>query len=308
MTGLPRGSEGVGMTSSSTTQGVSVESLSAARDLATRVRNRKAQVRRSMLVRTTQFDGVTALQVLLRGREDRAVGRGGDVRLKLLLSLLWVAGNPPYDVSYPARAWATLLDLRDPDKAGARRVSQAFQWLEAWLFVTVENQAGRPLRVTLLREDGSGSAYVPPGAVNNRLTQALQTASDPDQDALRARREEERYLQLPATLWTQGWIQTLSSAGLSMLLVLLSESLGGAQKELWLTPDLAARRYGLSPATRSTGLRELVNLRVARVKRRTVSRDVFDYRRMRNVYRLDMDALADRPSLAATKKVDPFEL
>jgi hypothetical protein len=245
--------------------------------------------------------------LLLRGREDRTVGRGGDLRLKLLLSLLWVAGAEPYDVSYPARAWATLLDLREPEKAGARRVSQTLQWLDDHRFVRLEQLTGRPPRVTLLRETGFGEPYLPPGVVNNRLTQQLQSATGLEEKALREQREGERYLQLQPTLWTQGWIQTLSGPGLSMLLVLLAEASGSTDRDLWLTPDLARRRYGLSPATRSSGLRELYDLKAVTMKRRTISRDVFDYRRMRNVYRINSTVLTDQPTRALTHPTDPFE-
>ncbi|NEK96610.1 hypothetical protein GCU67_20925 [Modestobacter muralis] len=285
---------------------VSVESLSAAASLATRVKDRSAQVRRTLLVRADDSRS-TGLLLLLRGREDRAVGRGGDLRLKLLLSLLWVAGAPPYDVSYPARAWATLLDLREPERAGARRVSQALQWLDERRFIELEQQIGRPPRVTLLRETGFGEPYEPPGAINNRLTQRLQGTTGVQRAALQEQREGERYLQLPPTMWTQGWIQTLSAPGLAMLLVLLAESVGNPDREVWLTPDLAQRRYGLSAATRSAGLRELVDFRAAKVKRRSVSRDVFDYRRVRNVYRLDPAALAAPPQRSNEVPFDPFE-
>jgi hypothetical protein len=142
--------------------------------------------------------------------------------------------------------------------------------------------------------------------VNNRLTQSLQGASGGEERRLRELREAERYLQLPATLWTQGWIQTLSGPGVAMLLVLLAESIGTTDRELWLTPDLAQRRYGLSAATRSAGLRELTDLKAVRRKRRTVSRDVFDYRRMRNVYRIDWTALADQPINASSRPLDPL--
>jgi hypothetical protein len=287
---------------------VSAESLSAAKSLATRARNRSAQVRRSFLTREDDTQ-VTPLSLVLRGREDRSVGRGGEVRLKLLLSTLWVAGGAPYDVSYPARAWATLLDLRDPEGAGARRISQALQWLDERNFVDLEARVGRPPRVTLLRETGTGEPYEPPGIINNRLTQQLKNASGGrEEERLRALRDSERYIQLAPSLWTAGWVQTLSAPGLSMLLVLMSESAGQSDRKLWLTPDIAQRRYGLSAATRSAGLRELVALRAVRVKRQTISRDVFDYRRMRNVYKIDSGVLADEPTRAPDRKLDPLDL
>ncbi len=86
-----------------------------------------------------------------------------------------------------------------------------------------------------------------------------------------------------------------------MLLLVMAELGGNAapDKEMWLSPDLAVRRYGLSDATRSNGLRELTALRALRMQRRSVNRDVFDYQRMRNVYSLNNDVLLKPPAAAA---------
>src|SRR5690349_10721147 len=45
-------------------------------------------------------------------------GRGGQVRLKLYLSLLWVCAKAPYEAIRPARAWAALLGLEDIEGRG----------------------------------------------------------------------------------------------------------------------------------------------------------------------------------------------
>jgi hypothetical protein len=57
-------------------------------------------------------------------------GLGSEVRLKLLLSMLWMAGGPLHDTTYPARTWATLRDLPRPESNDARRVTTAIAWLE----------------------------------------------------------------------------------------------------------------------------------------------------------------------------------
>jgi hypothetical protein len=51
----------------------------------------------------------------------------------------------------PARAWAETLDLDDPAGLGARRVSDALQWLARSQFVRLESRRGSPPAVTLLR-------------------------------------------------------------------------------------------------------------------------------------------------------------
>src|SRR4051812_19975859 len=78
----------------------SVDALTAAEFLNTRVKGRKAQVRRRMIERLDNNPEPPPLARLLRG------GRGGAVRTKLLLSILWVAAGEGHDVRFPARAFA----------------------------------------------------------------------------------------------------------------------------------------------------------------------------------------------------------
>src|SRR5688500_8111034 len=90
---------------------------------AQRARHRELQLRRSFVARREGKVGPPPLALLMRG------GRGGEVRLKLLLSLLWVGAKPPHDVTFPSRAWAHLIGLADPDTNGARRIREAIDWL-----------------------------------------------------------------------------------------------------------------------------------------------------------------------------------
>src|SRR5437764_9984107 len=80
----------------------------------------------------------TPLARMLRG------GRGGEVRLKLYLSITLVATHPPYDIKrpIPARAWAEMLALPDFEQLGARRVSDALTWLSAQRFIKLRRHAG----------------------------------------------------------------------------------------------------------------------------------------------------------------------
>lgn len=254
----------------------SPDALAAARSLSHRSRDRTAQLRRGFVERQ-DTSGPTPLAQMLRG------GRGGQVRLKTYMSMLWLAAAPPHDVAYPARAWATLLDLPDPSGKGARRVNDAISWLEANHFVTVAAQAGLPNRVTLLNELGTGKRYRVPGEVFNKArTKGADLAS----------LTGDRYLQIPPAFWTSGWMAALSGAATAMFLVLLAERVGrNDDQELWFSPDVANLRYSLSHDTRSAGLQELRRAGLVTVKRRPVASDVFDVQRFRNVYLLHMDGL-----------------
>ncbi|WP_134738562.1 hypothetical protein [Nocardioides sp. 503] len=209
-------------------------------------------------------------------------GRGGQVRLKTYLSMIWLAANPPHDVQYPARAWATLLDLPDPEGRGARRVNEAIGWLESHAFVGVEMQPGHPNRVTLLNELGDGRRYRVPGDAYNR---AQSREADPEVLA------RHRYVRIPPTFWTNGWMATLSAAALAMYMVLLVEDSGSTKDELWFSPNEAQKRYAISDDTRSKGLNELRRAGVITVQRRPIASDVFDVMRFRNTYSFLPDAL-----------------
>jgi hypothetical protein len=233
----------------------------------------------------------TPLASALRG------GRGGAVRLKLELSFLWFAAKPPHDLAYPARAWATLLDLDDPAGRGARRINEAILWLERHQLISVESRAGQPNVVTLLSETGTGDPYELPGAAYNRLRNKKP----------RDLAEEHRYIQLPNELWTKGWIPVLSGAAVAMLLVLYTE-LGSKNPEhtdLWFSPRQAELRYGLSEDTRSKGLRELRAAELITARRQPIAPDNFDFQRLRNVYRLEPQRLQDTASLPEEIKPPP---
>lgn len=231
-------------------------------------------------------DEVPPLAKILRG------GRGGEVRLKLELSFLWFAVNPPHDLAYPARVWALLVGLEDPDGRGTRRVRQAIAALSTAGLIDVLSRSGQPNRITLLDEGGTGAAYTLPGATYNKY---------------RGTGEEwrHRYIQLPDSLWTNGWIATLSGAAVAMLLVLFVE-LGqkdSTKTDLWFSPTWAKKIYGLSEDTRSKGLRELRAAGLVSARRRSASRDALDLRRLRNTYRLEMDQFSRTASVPID--VDP---
>jgi hypothetical protein len=267
--------------------------LEAAHALASRVRRRDAQVRRLFVDRQVPgqpenpLEGrgtasSTPLAYLLRG------GRGGRVRLTLYLSLLWVAANPPHDVTYPARAWATLLGLTDPEGNGSRRINDAIAWLVEHHFIETIPRPGHPTTLTLLDESGTGLPYQVPGAAMNQLR------TSPESDWSR-----HRYFKLPYTFWTCGWVTVLSGPAIAMLLVLLMETSGhDSAAEIWFSPATAERRFSLSEDTRASGLRELAQHRLITTHRRPISSNALEFRRLRNTYTLHLDRLNSPPQVA----------
>lgn len=199
-------------------------------------------------------------------------GRGGSVRLKLYLAIIWIAGGggkAPFDTSIPARAWAELLDLPDPERNGARRVTDAIAWLDARTMIQTVPQPGRPGRIILLHESGGGRPY--PGHPGTR---------------------DDPYIRLPSEFWEYGWAAVLSGTAIAMLLLVLDW--GGEERPAWISPDMAARHYALSEDSRTAGVAELRRHRLITVGRQLVRPDL-GVSRMRNTYAADLDRLREAP-------------
>ncbi len=234
-----------------------------------RVKNRATPVRNQFVAAAGEAP-IPPLAQMLRG------GRGGEVRLKLYLALLWIAASPPHDVSFPARAWAELLDLPDPAGRGERRVRDAIDWLEKRRFIHVERNSGRPPRIFLLREDGSGEPYSIPGKAEHGKDGKFPS--------------EHLYKTLPPTFWTAGWGVVLSGAAIAILLALLQLDRSDGEA-VWVSPAEARRRFGLSEDTWTKGSKELRARGLLTVGRKPVSEE-FGWRRVRNTYQLAHDVLA----------------
>jgi len=185
---------------------------------------------------------------LLNSAETGGGGRGGQLRVKLYISLLLVCAKKPYGVARPARAWAALLGLDDIDGKGVRRIQDTLRDLADRQFIKLEDRGGLPSNVTVLSESGDGSPFIPAPDAYNRLT----SNGVVDPEVLR----NHLYFRIPTTLWTSGKIGFLKGPSLAMLLALISEQHGTGQS-VWFSPDRANKRFGLSPSTRSEGLAHL---------------------------------------------------
>lgn len=222
---------------------------------------------RSAFISSDTQDTPPPMTQLLRG------GRGGEVKLKLLLSMLWVAAKEPYDVTLSARAWAELLGLEDADSKGSARVNAAVRRLGEQGFLRVERRPGMPNQVFLLEETGTGSAYTHPGSY---WTPARRSKSSP------------KYTRIPTELWRNGWIAKLSGPGLAMLLILLERARGQNFSGLWFSSSVAQQRYGLSEVTRRRGIEDLERLNLVIVDRAPIGKGTLATSRFRNTYTLNV--------------------
>lgn len=253
--------------------------IEAAGVLAERVKGRDAQLRRSF-IRRGQSEQPTPMMSMLRG------GRGGEVRLKLYLSLLWIAVAPPHNVSYPARTWASLLGLPEPSGKGARRVNEALAWLEAENFVRMKSSRGVPPVVTVLDEGGSGHPYTLPGPTIKRLQEAEKAWN------------RHAYEKVPVELWTNGWMAALTGPALACLLVLRSAPPspdGSPNLASWFSPTLLKDRYNMSDDTRLRGMRGLEELGLVTSRQSALARTSVDFQRYRTEYTLRPGRLQSPP-------------
>lgn len=255
----------------------------AAREFAERLGARRrdagAPVRR-IFVSDEHVERPTLARLLSGTGTGGGGGRGGQLRVKLYLSLLWVCAKEPYNVALPARAWAALLGLPDHENRGVRRIQQTLRELEDRRLVRLEDRGGLPTRVFPLNEKGDGSAFLPAPEAHSRLQ---QTAGE---SVLR----EHRYFRVPTTLWTKGHVAQLSGPGLAMLLALLSERRGNPEPGVWFSPARATDRFGFAASTRAQGLAQLRALGLVRTTVRTVSENgaYIDFARRRNVHEVTL--------------------
>jgi hypothetical protein len=216
----------------------------------------------------------------------RVGGRGGLVAIKFYLALLWRCSSPPFQTSKPARAWAELLGLEDPEVKGARRIAAATKALQAANLIRVSYEPGHENTITLLDESGDGREYRLPS------TEYTKAPKGPRGDD---RRHRNTYFKISSRLWTEGSIQSLKGPGLIMLLILLAEQ-GGEGQKVWFATDIFPARYHISHKTRAIGTHELQDRVLLEVDREALPDSqgiVFARRRYRNVYALRSIALVD---------------
>ena len=166
--------------------------------------------------------------------------RNGDLRgLHAYLLLLGITSSGDsedgWSTTLPIGVWARAFGTtRDATPASAATaVSKVLARLEQRHLVVRERRGReRKIRVTLLREDGSGQAYTRPGKGN------------PD-----------RFLRLQHSFWRDGWYDRLDLPATAMLLVALHE-----KHNFELPTERVPVWYGWSADTAERGLATLEQL------------------------------------------------
>lgn len=237
---------------------------------------RACQVRCEFIATDTPGPTNPPMLFMLRGGRGERGGQGGEVRLKLYLSMLWMASGHPHDVTHPAYSWARLLGLDDPDGNGKRRVLDAIDWLEANAFIQQHPNRGRPSTIRLLSDTGTGEPYSKPSpASGGRPT----------------------YRRLNADWWCNGWLATLSGRAIVVALAFLDASGAKTGDPAWITPSRTRTRYGMSNDTRQKGLRELRDWGLI-ATHRTRNREPFGHDHTITTYALHLTGLAQPPTRA----------
>lgn len=250
-------------------------------ELASRVKRDSAPVRRSFVERESGSTEPTPLAMLLR-TQDSLGGRGGALRVALMLSLIWICARPPYSTTRVAAYWAELLGRDDPRGEGARAVRDCLHELQDRDFLMLVPSG--PQVVILLKdesltrtEDGEHRVYQPPYDL-------------------------EPYISIPRSFWTSGLAGRLSGAGIAMYLVALAMTRHD-DPEFWLSGSFFDDRFGISRSTRKRGLAELAELGVL-TSRSLGTVDVTTFRVVRrNIYTVAAEFLqpAAKPNPASAK-------
>lgn len=247
-----------------------------------RIRRTGAPVRRSFVLKTPYEP--SPLVRMLNQRNGKSGGPGGGLRLQTYLSLLWVCSGEPYQSQRPARVWAELLSLEDPEVNGTRRVRAALKELQERRFIALKPTKPTPT-IKLLSDQGNGLPYVPPGV-------AMLSASPEE-------KPNHEYFRVPNEIWLDGYIGDMNGAALAMFLVLLAES-RGSRKDVWLSPRALDDLYGISPSTRTKGVALLKDLGLITVRQQGLSSTI-DYSPSRQVYQIPLLPVPDRDQLIPTR-------
>jgi hypothetical protein len=206
---------------------------------------------------------VPRMTQLLRG------GRGGEVRLKLYLTMSMLATAKPHDVHgrRPSSWYAELLGLDDPMGLGARRVSDAMTWLDKQQFIKLDRKPGLAAHVQLLDVKGGGGPF---------------------KEVDRGR--GKRWIVLPLEFWRNQWVIVLSGGAVAVLMTLLE--LHGGRKGPLTIPTERRQQYGLSPDTWARASGELVAHGLLELgKKQDGPRH--EVRRVRNTYLLKRERLLE---------------
>jgi len=203
-------------------------------------------------------------------------GRGGRLRIALLITLIWQLAKSPHSTTRPARYWAELLELEDPETAGARSIRNTLHELE---------------RRGFIRSEGRGPGQTPTIFL---LDETLQKV-DYRLPYLQAQDEgpsgKTSYFRVPESFWAKHLAANLSGAGLAMYLIAMARAGWGDNHSFWLSPKHFRETYGLGDSTRKKGLKELVEIGVLTHQLHSLDHmgQTGHRRRLRSVYTVTVD-------------------
>lgn len=241
--------------------------------LADGIGRRASPIRRDFIERPSDSDAPTPLSRLLRTQGNLG-GKGGGLRVSLLLTLIWVNARPPHSSSRVPSYWARLLRRDDPDGEGARTIRECLYELESRGFITLV-QSGQRQEIFLHNE-----------ARPERGRQA--------KNLYRLPYGRDTYVQVPRTFWTEGLAGTLSGAATAMYLVALAMTRHD-DPDFFLAGEFFQERFGISRSSKKRGLAELVERDVLNVES-VADRDLDTFRMTRrNIYTVKRGFLQPEP-------------
>jgi hypothetical protein len=150
-------------------------------------------------------------------------GQGGEVRLKLWLSLLyrtiktedWIKLRPAEHVLY-----ARMFGLDDPNGKGADRIRAAYRWLHRHRFIVIDGGRLKPYgRVRVAHEFAQ---FTPEGS-----PMVMRPSPTGKKDGIELEGHpniRHRYFSVPRALWENGWIEHLRAPELVVLMILCDAS------------------------------------------------------------------------------------
>ena len=222
-----------------------------------RSQRQSVQFSTAFFKRKRRSDPSPPLARLIRG------GRGGEVRLKLYVTLCLRGVGEPHDVRVVPHEWAEMLGLPKHDSNGSRRVRAALKWLSECRLIRIKRSPGWNPEAFLRAQGGSGRTYHRP-------------------------KDRELYASIPVEFWSHGWILATPPSALAILIILFDlqykrpETAPPWAKSKWV--------YNLSDDTWTKGTKVLSGLGLLKVTR-TVKGSEIEWRRLRNLYWLDVERL-----------------
>ncbi len=255
--------------------------LAYAARLNDKQKRRKTHVRSAFFYRSDEAQPLPPATELLKNRSQNGL------HLKMALFYLWAGGSEhPHAVSgdvhtvqyNDAHSGAVFgfpeFINGDPDVNGRRRIANARKCLGKLNLVKLEPKKGQAPIVHLLKEDGSGDEYRPPGAAGGG----------------------GKYHSLPTEFWTRGWHLHLSGSAVVAMLVLQHMKKTTRKPPLYVNPTFRQRHFGFSADTWYKGANELVDFGIATRKGKALPEPFeIESRRRRYTYEFDINNLRGVP-------------